>query len=125
VEVSQRRYKIPLTIVGSGPFVFRYPPCGSGSFGSIVYRLTSNLIAGIGPSIQEAQTFRVGITGSLTGVDVFLEIQGSLPPPGTFFLDVRPTIADVPVEDDTMLLASTTLPTSVFPLVSFGLGEVG
>jgi hypothetical protein len=89
-----------------------------------------NLHAGIGPtfpgSIQEAQTFTVGITGALTRVNVFLEIEGSLPPPGTWFLDVRPTVNGVPIETDSLALASVTLPTSnsVQP-VSFDLRPSG
>src|SRR5215813_15483633 len=56
----------------------------------------TNLLLGMGPGNSGAQTFTVGITGTLARVDVFVERNGF----ADLHFDVRPTINGLPIEDD-------------------------
>jgi len=80
---------------------------------SFVPRL-ENLSAGANQNADEAQTFTVGIAGTLTRIEVFVYRVGD-PGEAILLLDVRPTVNSVPVEDDSQILASADIPVSVLP----------
>ena len=62
-----------------------------------------------------AQTFTVGLTGVLTGVDVYvMRLVGD----ADLIVEVRPTVGGVPVESDVAALASVVIPRASVPLPS-------
>jgi hypothetical protein len=73
---------------------------------------TLNRFLGIAPGDSGAQTFTVGITGILSAVDVLVERNGD----ADLQFDIRPAANGVPVESDSMTLASVTVPASTVPL---------
>ena len=72
--------------------------------------------AGVNGLNDEAQTFTVGVTGTLAQVDVKIIPVGA---PQDLVVEVRPTVGGVPVESDTAVLASVRLPASGIP-TSYG-----
>ena len=75
-----------------------------------------NIIAsvGTGNTSDKAQTFTVGITGKLTGLDVWVDRRPAVVQP--LVMDIRRTQAGVPSEADTGpdILASEALPATLF-----------
>ena len=67
---------------------------------------------------ESAQTFTVGLTGRLTGVDVNIGRRLGTDDPVTITLDVRRTVGGVPVEANAGpdVLTSLTLPASAVPV---------
>jgi hypothetical protein len=72
-------------------------------------------VVGHGNISDWAQTFTVGISGILTGVDLWVDRQGTVVEP--LFIDIRITQNGVPTDADAgaNILASATLPPSMFP----------
>ena len=64
---------------------------------------------------QLAQTFTVGVTGTLVTVEVQARVSTVFPPGGDLLLDIRPTVDGVPVEDDSLALASVAVPVADVP----------
>ncbi len=69
----------------------------------------------VGPS-DVAQTFRVGVTGRLTKVQLVVSAT-MIPVPGTLRIDVRPTNAGNPLEDDGSALGFVELDTIDLPIM--------
>jgi hypothetical protein len=87
------------------------------------------LRAGANMGADEAQTFTVGIGGTLTRIEV-LVYRFPDTASGTLVLDVRPTVNGTPVEDDTAVLASVavsvdTLPAYPGAFISFDISAAG
>ena len=75
--------------------------------------LEPTLSSGIDFDIPKAQTFTVGIAGTLTKIDIDIARQGAEP----LLFDLRATRgAGVPIESDTMTLAALTIPTASIPI---------
>lgn len=68
---------------------------------------------------EQAQTFTVGISGTLSGIDV--QIGQGLGFYGDLLIDIRPTLNGIPVESDAITLASAVLPfaNAPYPLNDF------
>lgn len=62
--------------------------------------------------IDGAQTFTVGIAGQLTHVDVWLGFNSTR---NGLIIDIRPLIAGVPTDPDSLALASAFVPSSSIP----------
>ena len=68
--------------------------------------------ASIFGDIVQAQTFTVGVTGTLTALDLFLTRNSFLT--GPLFVDIRPTVDGVPVlSHDSALASFSVSPTAV------------
>lgn len=73
-------------------------------------------------STDKAQTFTVGITGTLVRADVEImrwppSTIGGVPiPTGDLLFDIRTTIGGVPIDDDTMTLASMVVSADSIPM---------
>jgi hypothetical protein len=92
---------------------------------------TADLVsAGFGGTQNLAQTFTVGITGTLSEVDVSVERFAFQPPTGTLILQIRATTGGVPAADPSFLLQAS-VPESALPLapnygfVSFDVSSAG
>lgn len=111
---------------GRGTMIKRLIPCFVGLIALAVLFVSSPVAAtpiqdqffdpGPSPSLatgrlDKAQTFTVGITGTLTRVDVDIS-RGST---ADLLFDIRPTVAGVPVESDGITLAAVTVPASNIP----------
>jgi hypothetical protein len=76
--------------------------------------------AGFGGTQNLAQTFTVGITGTLSEVDVSVERFAFSPPTGTLYLQIRSTTAGVPAADPSFLVQAS-VPESSLPVAgNFG-----
>ena len=73
------------------------------------------LSAGFGGTQNLAQTFTVGITGTLSEVDVSIERFAFNPPTGTLFMQIRTTTAGVPAADPSFLIQAS-VPESALPI---------
>jgi hypothetical protein len=62
--------------------------------------------------IDGAQTFTVGLDGTLASVELFIGFDTTQ---NGAIVDVRPTVGGVPVENDALALASVFLPSSAIP----------
>lgn len=69
--------------------------------------------SGVGGPTDKAQTFTVGRTGSLTGIEIY--IQQNIPAGDDLIIDVRVTAAGVPIENDATTLAVRTIPFTSVP----------
>ena len=67
---------------------------------------------------QVAQTFTVGISGKLAGLDLQVRTSNASPPTGDLLVDIRPTTSGVPVEDDALAFANVTIPAADVPIFS-------
>jgi hypothetical protein len=76
-----------------------------------------------------AQTFTVGISGTLRRIDVGNNRVISRPLPGTYTLDLRSTVGGIPTESNSSILASMTGDLLTLPanlsVISFDLGAAG
>jgi hypothetical protein len=91
-----------------------------------------NIFSGVGVEVDKAQTFTVGLAGTLVRVDVNISRSvppPPFPPPDDLILDIRPTTAGVPIEDNTATLAQLVVPALTIPtvqdFVSFDLSAFG
>jgi len=73
------------------------------------------LVLPVGPT-DCAQTFRVGRTGRLVRIEVLLSAT-MIPVAGTLRIDIRPTNAGNPVEDDNLALGFVDLDTANLPIM--------
>ena len=74
-----------------------------------------NLAAGANSGVDSAQTFTVGIAGTLTRVEIWVyALDGTAD--GNLFFDVRPTVDGVPGDSDDDVLATVTMPVNTLPL---------
>jgi hypothetical protein len=94
------------------------------------YSPDDEVSAGFGGTQNLAQTFTVGITGTLTEVDVSVERFNFDPPTGTLYLQIRGTTGGVPNADPSYLLqasvSESTLPLAPnFGFVSFDVSSAG
>jgi PEP-CTERM motif len=71
--------------------------------------------AGFGGTQNLAQTFTVGITGTLSEVDVSVERFAFNPPTGTLYLQIRTTTGGVPAADPSFVLQAS-VPESALPI---------
>lgn len=74
---------------------------------------SSNALSGFSNSDSWAQTFTVGVTGTLDSVDLFLESQGAL---DVVRFDVRGTVGGNPDLDDGLVLGSVLVAATDIPL---------
>ena len=74
----------------------------------------ANLSAAVNQGMDSAQTFTVGISETLTRIEVFIYRFGN--DEGTLFVDVRPTVDGSPVADDSQALASAAIPVNAVPI---------
>lgn len=79
------------------------------------YPVDDLVSAGFGGTQNLAQTFTVGITGTLTEVDVSVERFAFSPPTGTLYLQIRTTTGGVPAADPSYLLQAS-VPESSLPI---------
>ena len=63
-----------------------------------------------------AQTFTVGISGILSGVDLQVRRSNASLPDQNLLFDVRPTIGGIPVVDDSLALVSLPISVSDVPI---------
>lgn len=93
-----------------------FVPCAFAAIDQQYVPATTNEFSnvGVGNVVDWAQTFTVGITGTLTGFDVWVDRQSEVSQPLLF--DIRTTLAGVPSEPDfgPNVLASGSLPASMF-----------
>jgi hypothetical protein len=93
-----------------------FVPCAFAAIDQQYVPATTNQFAnvGVGNVVDWAQTFTVGITGTLTGFDVWVDRQPEVSQPLLF--DIRTTLAGAPSDPDTgpNVLASGSLPASMF-----------
>jgi hypothetical protein len=72
--------------------------------------------APINSLVNWAQTFTVGLTGTLTQVDLLLHRLGLTIPPGSdIIMEIRPTASGIPNEDISSVLASALIPPGDIP----------
>jgi hypothetical protein len=78
----------------------------------------SQLLISSGTSSNQAmaQTFTVGVAGTLTRFDAYIEDAGAVLP---VLWEIRPTVGGVPVQSDTSSLASGTFLSSAAPQNQF------
>ncbi len=77
--------------------------------------VTSPSSSGVNDTVDKATTFTVGITGLLSRIELMVhEVNAQTP----LIIDVRETVAGVPLEDDNNVLASISVPTGTLPTTS-------
>jgi hypothetical protein len=100
--------------------------CASSALGTVAV-LDQSIVPGpnfISAPIQSihtrAQTFTVGVSGTLVQFDVdIVKSSGDLPPPLPVLWDIRPTVGGVPVQSNTNTLASGSFLSSAVGSQSF------
>lgn len=98
---------LPAALSANGVLDQSFIPSPAASYqGNIIYRPLD------GSYVDQAQTFTVGITGTLTNVEVLIEGFNQT---ADLLVDIRPTINGEPTLDDSAILGEVAIPASDIP----------
>jgi uncharacterized membrane protein len=110
---------IPEDFFISGPgttnsplLVVQVPPPLPAQLDQLLEPNPTNALKGVGGSVHHAQTFTVGVSGTLESVDILINQFGT---PGDLLFDIRDTTGGVPLENDGTTLAAVAVPPSDVP----------
>ncbi|MBW2696251.1 MAG: hypothetical protein JRE70_07245 [Deltaproteobacteria bacterium] len=110
---------IPEDFFISGPgttnsplLVVQVPPPVPGQLDQLLEPNPTDALKGVSGTVHHAQTFTVGVGGTLESVDILIRQFGT---PSDLLFDIRGTVGGIPIENDGTTLAAVPVPSTDVP----------